>query len=140
MVSTNLELLHIGLNQLSGQIPAELGSLTNLESLHLAANPLGGPLPAELSSLTNLRELILFENELSGLDPGLSWGTLANLRMLLDLSVQSRSVARYPADVGQPASISRIWPSAENELSGPIPIELGSLIEPEDCYASPATS
>ena len=41
-------------NGLSGEIPAELGSLSNLESLVLVHNQLSGEIPAELGSLSNL--------------------------------------------------------------------------------------
>ena len=39
---------------LSGEIPAELGSLTNLQVLNLYDNELSGTIPAELGQLTNL--------------------------------------------------------------------------------------
>ena len=45
-------------NQLSGEIPAELGSLSNLISLILDNNALSGEIPAELGSLSNLISLI----------------------------------------------------------------------------------
>ena len=44
-------------NALSGEIPAELGSLSNLESLNLSNNDLSGEIPAELASLSNLTDL-----------------------------------------------------------------------------------
>ena len=39
---------------MSGEIPAELGSLSNLERLYLNDNALSGEIPAELGSLSNL--------------------------------------------------------------------------------------
>ena len=39
---------------MTGEIPAELGSLTNLEQLYLHDNQLSGEIPAELGNLTNL--------------------------------------------------------------------------------------
>ena len=38
-------------NQLTGEIPAELGSLTNLKRLYLNSNQLTGEIPAELGDL-----------------------------------------------------------------------------------------
>ena len=70
-------------NGLSGEIPAELGSLSNLESLKLSnnGNGLSGEIPPELSSLSNLITLDLQSNALSGeLPPEL--GSLSNLRDL----------------------------------------------------------
>ena len=54
---------------MSGEIPAELGSLSNLEGLFLNDNALSGEIPAELGSLSNLRVLYLDDNELSGCAP-----------------------------------------------------------------------
>ena len=58
---------------MSGEIPAELGSLSNLTHLYLWGNDLsglGGEIPAELGSLSNLDILDLGSNEeLSGCVP-----------------------------------------------------------------------
>ena len=56
-------------NTLSGEIPAELGSLSNLTALYLNGNELSGKIPAELGSLSNLTALYLNGNELSGCVP-----------------------------------------------------------------------
>ena len=55
-------------NELSGEIPSELGRLTNLRALRLDGNELSGEIPPELGSLTNLEELYL-GNELRGCIP-----------------------------------------------------------------------
>ncbi len=41
--------LYVEQNQLSGPLPASLGSLSQLRRLHVAYNPLSGPLPASLT-------------------------------------------------------------------------------------------
>ena len=48
---THLDLRH---NQLTGEIPEELGNLSNLTGLDLRHNQLTGEIPEELGSLTNL--------------------------------------------------------------------------------------
>ena len=63
---TSLEFLSLYRNQLTGEIPAELGSLTSLEFLSLYGNQLTGEIPAELGSLSNLTGLRLFSNQLTG--------------------------------------------------------------------------
>ena len=63
-------MLNLWDNELSGEIPAELGSLSNLGILYLSGNALSGEIPAELGSLSNLRELWLSGN-------GLSWADTA---------------------------------------------------------------
>ena len=43
-------------NQLTGEIPVELGGLSNLTHLYLFSNQLTGEIPAELGGLTNLAQ------------------------------------------------------------------------------------
>ena len=76
--------LLLGGNQLSGDIPAELGNLANLEFLHLHSNQLGGAIPAELGNLANLEELLLSTNQLTGEIP-VELGNLANLERAVPL-------------------------------------------------------
>ena len=54
--------LYLSDNNLSGTLPAELGSLTALQNLELIGNNLTGPLPAELGNLVNLKVLTLEKN------------------------------------------------------------------------------
>ena len=49
--------LFLGYNQLTGEMPSELGSLTNLHWLDLVGNQLTGAIPAELGSIPNLQFL-----------------------------------------------------------------------------------
>ena len=56
-------------NQLSGEIPSELGSLTNLARLFLFDNQLTGEIPSELSNLEDLEHLFIAGNQLSGCIP-----------------------------------------------------------------------
>ena len=86
-------------NLLSGELPAELGSLAKLESLYLWSNRLMGEIPSELGGLANLRGLAIQDNQLSGEIPA-ELGNLSNLRSL------------------------HLW---GNELSGQIPSELGGI-------------
>ena len=65
----NLIWLDLSGNELSGEIP-ELGSLSNLGVLHLDNNDLSGEISAELGSLSNLEVLYLYDNDdLSGCVP-----------------------------------------------------------------------
>ena len=67
---TSLTTLLLFNNQLTGEIPAELGSLAGLEWLYLDNNQLTGEIPAELGSLAGLEGLFLGENGLTGCIPG----------------------------------------------------------------------
>ena len=73
--------LHLSVNELSGTIPAELGSLSNLEFLDLSVNELSGTIPAEMGNLSNLTWLDLSDNQLSGTIPA-ELGSLSSLRVL----------------------------------------------------------
>ena len=56
-------------NELTGEIPAKLGSLTNLVSLSFSSNQLTGEIPAEFGDLSNLGNLYFSRNQLTGCIP-----------------------------------------------------------------------
>ena len=58
--------LNLRRNQLTGEIPVELGQLSQLQRLILGPNQLTGEIPAELGNLANLQLLYLHGNELNG--------------------------------------------------------------------------
>lgn len=67
---TRLVTMDFSNSDLSGSIPAWLGSLSSLEVLNLSSNvntgtKLNGPIPYQLGQLTNLRQLYLSYNDLS---------------------------------------------------------------------------
>ena len=62
--------LQLPTNDLSGEIPAWLGSLSNLTHLILTDNDLSGEIPPELGSLSNLSYMFLQNSDLSGCVPG----------------------------------------------------------------------
>ena len=73
--------LFLGDNQLTGEMPSELGSLVNLRSLSLRDNQLTGEIPAKLGDLANLEWLRLNNNQLTGDIPA-ELGRLTNLAAL----------------------------------------------------------
>ena len=68
-------------NQLTGEIPPEIGSLTNLTHLSLQDNQLTGEIPPEIGNLTHLTGLLLYDNQLTGTIPT-EIGNLTNLEVL----------------------------------------------------------
>ena len=120
---SNLEQLDLSYNELSGEIPAELGSLSKLEALELGVNDLSGEIPAELGSLSNLDFLYLTFNELSGEIPA-ELGSLSNLERLF--LRDNELSGEIPAELGSLSNLFDLYLSG-NELSGEIPAELGSL-------------
>ena len=79
-LSNNLEILNLSSNQLTGEIPLEIGRLDRLTSLYLNDNQLTGFIPFELGNLTNLNSLRLNDNQLSGWFPS----TMCNLPIEFD--------------------------------------------------------
>ena len=67
--SLSLQILSLRANGLVGEIPPELGSLSNLELLALSDNELSWEIPPELGNLSNLDKLFLDNSDLSGCVP-----------------------------------------------------------------------
>ena len=117
-------------NQLSGEIPPELGNLVSLTLLLLGFNELSGEIPPELGNLVSLEVLDLSLNELSGEIP-LELGNLVSLT-LLGLGNNELS-GEIPPDLGNLVSLTGLF-LQKNELSGEIPPELGNLVSLEVLY------
>ena len=119
----SLQELFLFRNGLSGEIPEELGNLTSLTRLHLHQNELSGEIPAELGNLTSLKWLFLHENELSGEIPT-ELGSLTSLKWLY--LTQNMLSGAIPVALGKLTNLEYLSLS-QNELSGAIPVELGNL-------------
>ena len=117
-------------NNLTGEIPSELGSLANLRWLYLDNNELTGPIPAELGNLTSLERLNLFENQLSGTIPS-ELGNLSNLRGLR--LWDNELTGEIPPELGELSDLEDMSLS-NNELTGTIPSELGNLSNLRSLY------
>jgi len=98
--------------------------LTNLSVLYLDRNQLSGDIPVELENLTHLFELNLSNNQLSGSIPS----TLGNLRSLEYLSLESNQLSgNLPSELGNPANSLCLLYVNSNPLSGPLPKSLVNL-------------
>ena len=120
---TGLILLDLSYNQLTGSIPSAIGNLPNLEFLYLHGNRLTGAIPGELGNLSRLEILYLWSNQLTGTIPARLSGA-ANLR---ELSFSdNRLQGSIPAALGRMTNLTTLA-MARNELTGSIPEELEDL-------------
>ena len=120
---SHLRRLYLQRNGLAGPIPPELGNLTLNEALFLHRNALNGTIPVELGNLSDLRSMALNTNQLSGTIPP-ELGTLSELRWLnLDANELSGTI---PAEFGELSNLKILW-IWKNALSGAVPAELGKL-------------
>lgn len=76
-------------NNLTGNIPPEIGTLTNLTFLQLSANELNGSIPTTIGNLDSLTHLDLSSNNLIGSIPT----ALGNLSNLTSLHLQNNSLS-----------------------------------------------
>ena len=112
--------LDLGSNQLTGEIPTEIGKLTNLIYLDLGSNQLTGEIPAEIGELTNLTGLLLYDNELTGVIPS----EIGNLTNLIYLMLSSNELSgSIPPEIGNLANLQGLNLHS-NQLSGLIPGEI----------------
>ena len=124
---SSLKRLYLSSNDLTGEIPEELRSLTNLQRLLLSSNQLTGPIPVWLSDLTNLKWVILGNNGLDGTIPA-GIGNLTDLQFLyLD---RNGLTGEIPTELGGLGNLERLW-LHNNLLTGPIPEEFGNLAKLE---------
>ena len=110
-------------NQVSGEIPVELANLPYLASLELHGNQLSGEIPPELGSLSSLGSLRLEDNQFSGEIPP-ELGSLSNLEWLaLDFN---QLTGEIPSELGSLSNLEFLQ-LGYNQLTGEIPSELGRL-------------
>lgn len=116
---SNGKVSHLSLagNQLSGNLPPELGNLTNLQCLWLEDNQLTGLIPPEIGNLSQLEELWLNSNILTGSIPS-AFRYLSNLTKL-DLS--SNQLTSIPPElVDYPILGLSIFQTTSFQASRPI--------------------
>ncbi|MBO9564307.1 MAG: T9SS type A sorting domain-containing protein [Niastella sp.] len=104
-------------NNLSGSLPASLGSLSRLTNLYLYRNNLTGSIPSQLGNLQSLGVLSLGENRLSGSIPT-TLGNLSSL-LLLDLRV-NQLTGSIPSELRQLSNLNDLF-LLGNQLTGGIP-------------------
>ncbi len=117
--------LNLGVNNLIGNMPTQLGSLAGLQQLNLYSNQLGGSIPSSFGNLTNLLLLNLYNNQLSGGIPT----SLGNLIKLQQLNLYNNQLSGIlPSSLGSLSSLTNLY-LYNNQLTGSIPATLGNLVK-----------
>ncbi|KAF6983374.1 hypothetical protein CFC21_001574 [Triticum aestivum] len=115
--ASRLQFLSFATNNLSGEIPAIIGSLTNLRLLDLAENKFSGTIPRTIGNLTRLETLRLYNNKLTGRLPD----ELGNMRALQKISVSTNMLdGELPAGLVRLPNLIYIV-AFDNFFSGTIP-------------------
>ncbi|KAK9926062.1 hypothetical protein M0R45_023316 [Rubus argutus] len=115
--------LQLSGNELSGQIPPEIGKMHNFSMLHLGCNKLHGKLPAEIGQIP-LVVFNLTKNSVSGEIP-MEIGDLKCMQNL-DLSYNNFS-GTFPVSLNDLTELSKFNISYNPLISGVIPSSGGQL-------------
>ncbi|KAL7518176.1 hypothetical protein ACHAWX_003034 [Stephanocyclus meneghinianus] len=120
--------LELGMKELTGTIPPEIGRLEYLEVLDMRSNSLSGTIPPELGNLRNLNEILLHYNyKLAGSIPP----DIGGLQLLTTIDLGfNKLTGTLPADLGNASALTAIY-MMSNKITGPLPTEIGKLSELE---------
>lgn len=120
---TTLETLILQRNAMRGAIPPTLGNLVRLKSLWLRVNMFTGSIPSELGNLQNLQFLLLNGNMLTGQLPP----SLCNLKRVRHFRVEENMLSGLvPACFGDLSHLEVLM-FFSNNLIGPLPTTLSNL-------------
>ena len=115
--------LDLNKNNLTGQLPPEIGNFSQLAELWMFRNSLMGPIPPAIGNLRQLQVFIVENNDFTGPIPS-EIGNLQELQ-ILDLGRNSLSGPIPPA-IGNLSNLQELWLRG-NSLTGPIPSKIWSL-------------
>lgn len=153
--STSLTIVDVSTNLLDGLVPPNLCNGNQLTELILFQNNFSGPLPDTYGNCSALVKVEVYENSLSGPVPIGLWGSpLMQFLTLYDnkfngtigtgigmatnlgslLLNENGFTGSIPSEIGQIGSALHKLDMSGNDLSGPIPLEIGNLSSLQDLY------
>ncbi|KAF8027303.1 hypothetical protein BT93_E0266 [Corymbia citriodora subsp. variegata] len=131
-LSTSINRIDMSINHIQGTIPSALGNLFNLFFLNLADNFLTGHIPNSVGAFYSMLELFLVRNMFTGEIPF----SIGNMTLLNILNLKFNNFQGYiPQSLGncrqliglELSSLSILFSLAHNNLSGSLPVQVGSL-------------
>ncbi|XP_022748484.1 LRR receptor-like serine/threonine-protein kinase EFR [Durio zibethinus] len=129
--ASNLEVLYLWGNNLSGNIPGSISNVSKLRILELEQNSFFGLIPDALGNLRFLETLHLWSNHLTTKTSTHEWSflnSLANCRHLriLELSLNPLNGILPTSISNLSTSLQQLWVN-HCKIRGSIPMEIGSL-------------
>lgn len=118
---SQLRVLSLHVNGLSGSIPSDFSNLKLLRSLYLQNNGFSGEFPMSLPGLTRLNRLDLSSNNFTGDIPF----SINNLTLLTGLLLQNNSFTGTLPSINPPGLVD--FSVANNQLNGSIPTSLSKF-------------
>ncbi|KAG8371580.1 hypothetical protein BUALT_Bualt13G0102800 [Buddleja alternifolia] len=114
----SLKFVNIGNNSISGSIPKSIGFLANLQSLNLYSNKFSGQIPFSMHNCTRLMKIDISDNEFVGNIPARIGTSLLNLRILILRS--NKLSGKISSDICHLNSL-QIFDLSDNDFFGIIP-------------------
>ncbi|XP_026404841.1 probable leucine-rich repeat receptor-like serine/threonine-protein kinase At3g14840 isoform X2 [Papaver somniferum] len=110
-------------NQLSGQLPEEIGNITTLKNLVLETNQLSGHLPKKLGDIVGINRILLSSNNFTGEVPQ----TFYKLTNLTTFRISDNQfTGKIPGFIKNWTNLTRLEIQASG-LEGPIPSDIFAL-------------
>uniref|UniRef100_A0ACD5YD89 Uncharacterized protein n=1 Tax=Avena sativa TaxID=4498 RepID=A0ACD5YD89_AVESA len=118
-----LHILDMSGNALNGSFPRSVGNLsTSLQRLNLGNNQIVGTIPVEIFNLRNLQLLAMDNNLLTGVIPSV----IGNLHQLFILTLSGNNFSgQIPPTIGYLSRLNKLYLDS-NGFSGTIPTSLGN--------------
>jgi len=118
--------LDLASNNLSGQLPLEIGDLTALERLNISNNALNGNIPASVGNLINLNYLNFSWNNFTDASFPVELNQLSNLETL---NLFSCNLTAVPMSVFELTNLKYLYLGYNQITSIPVALENLSLLE-----------